>query len=936
MTAGRGLLAGAVLVTMQLGASASPAVVEDVPVPGGIVALAEAVGMQPVPDSAQFAAELVRLVYDDKRWRRGFADSRFRRLVAHFEEMRQSESALDRGKAVRVQPTDIVPIPLTAAVWSEVLRRRVAQAQLFEAVMSDADAAYLVRGLATLDDETLQFLVDHPAVVRRLYEDGAPAFAVFAEHLEIRANRVVLPGGEQAVPLWEALIVEKTTQPERFIHRLFTKDNGRLAYLYDTIGSLDSPRAAFALGLWIADSRVRLKRFTALGSAVSSTLGWWSVGDAPFKRPPDDLVSLFLRVQVAADGAPTAPASRTLWMRAFDDSGGPGIAGLAPANPESELIDAAWLVETLLLDSPLLRSERLDQFAFGQRVLVATDSAALPDVLVVLRAFRQFRMLMLTLDRIGVRRPELYARLVYQAERVSSLEPVRARAAIAEFQSVIAIIERLGRVRSIDSTVAEALLETLAAVPFHPGRGYMGELAPWLQSRLRPVLGSGEPFDEALLKALAGAPDASPAVSISWEGQFYRFDLAATEHRRLHRGRSRHPPHSFDVAIELQPIARRLATEPAAAKDTRAALARLMQLGPLQRDARQTIEKAIEDLSTMAGTPHRSQTVHVAASLMELVDVILGEALLAVNYEINLDVPRGASWTAASVAARHDFGLAHEEYDRRVRAAWAMPKRTVNSGMPWYVRGAALSLDIAVPSLALRRIDTSPLARPPAIAETERDVFATSVALMNPLALQNEDRDAIADAVARGRRRVDALAGEVGGVKALAREIGMDGWRIRSLQWNMRHAPQRVGSLFSMTELLYMGGGRDVDLNAWGMSATSLTGCICTRLVEPSLWTALAGRAEPGMLAATVADLNLHVAVALAEMRLPAGLAQSVLAIAVQEFVDRVQFSHDDDWLARVRVSQDVSRERIEDYIAAATVDGPLLPDTAATRHQEP
>jgi hypothetical protein len=85
-----------------------------------------------------------------------------------------------------------------------------------------------------------------------------------------------------------------------------------------------------------------------------------------------------------------------------------------------------------------------------------------------------------------------------------------------------------------------------------------------------------------------------------------------------------------------------------------------------------------------------------------------------------------------------------------------------------------------------------------------------------------------------------------------------------------------------------------------------------------------------------VADLNLHVAVALADMRLPAGLAKSVLAIAVQEFVDRVQFSQDDDWLARVQVARDVPRERIEDYVAAATVDGPLLLDTASTQPQEP
>ena len=35
---------------------------------------------------------------------------------------------------------------------------------------------------------------------------------------------------------------------------------------------------------------------------------------------------------------------------------------------------------------------------------------------------------------------------------------------------------------------------------------------------------------------------------------------------------------------------------------------------------------------------------------------------------------------------------------------------------------------------------------------------------------------------------------------------------------------------------------------------------------------------------------------------------------------------HIDDWLARVRTAQGLTRERIEDYVAVVTVDGPLMP----------
>jgi hypothetical protein len=75
-----------------------------------------------------------------------------------------------------------------------------------------------------------------------------------------------------------------------------------------------------------------------------------------------------------------------------------------------------------------------------------------------------------------------------------------------------------------------------------------------------------------------------------------------------------------------------------------------------------------------------------------------------------------------------------------------------------------------------------------------------------------------------------------------------------------------------------------------------------------------------------VADLNLHVAIMLKNFRLPAALAKIVLAGAVQDFIDEVKPTDDADWLTLVRAVRAVSRERIEDYIAAATAAGPLIP----------
>ena len=49
----------------------------------------------------------------------------------------------------------------------------------------------------------------------------------------------------------------------------------------------------------------------------------------------------------------------------------------------------------------------------------------------------------------------------------------------------------------------------------------------------------------------------------------------------------------------------------------------------------------------------------------------------------------------------------------------------------------------------------------------------------------------------------------------------------------------------------------------------------------------------------------------------------------MQDFIDEVRPTDSDDWLTLVRMARSVTRERIEDYVAAVAADGPLVPDAA-------
>jgi hypothetical protein len=83
-----------------------------------------------------------------------------------------------------------------------------------------------------------------------------------------------------------------------------------------------------------------------------------------------------------------------------------------------------------------------------------------------------------------------------------------------------------------------------------------------------------------------------------------------------------------------------------------------------------------------------------------------------------------------------------------------------------------------------------------------------------------------------------------------------------------------------------------------------------------------------------VPGLNLHVAMVL-KVQLPAALTRVVVSAAMQDFIDEVRPTDDADWLTQVRCARAVSRERIEDYVAAATATGPLVPDTTSEPPRE-
>ncbi|MFI5179264.1 MAG: hypothetical protein ACHQO8_11895, partial [Vicinamibacterales bacterium] len=926
------LLCLTIVAAFRAHPAAAVVVTEDVPVPGGAAAFAHALGIDPVPDRGRFLLEVTRLVYENPEIRNVSA-------ATFLQVLRQPAARGRHADADASRPGALVPLPLTADRWGDaVFHRRVPRDEIVAAILSDRNASLLCHGLASLDDQTLEFFSDHPSLLARLYERSAPLFGAFAGHLHVRANRVVPPGDEGAAALWEAAVGEKVARAERFVLALYENGDGRLAYLYDTIGSLDPPRRAFALGASAPNPTARLERFKTLTTAGLGGIREWHARQLPFGRASYDLAMAFARIQVNTEGVPAPPASLALWSRVF----GGGDA------PEDAHIDGAWLAETVAATDVRQRADRIEQIAFAQRVFAAPD-ADRADVLFVLRALPRFRALALTVERMGITSPAVYAAAFRHAARVTSLEGRHGFVAEAQWQGAIALLSRMATVGTVDAAAAQRLLGRLAAAPMTDDGRYAGAIARWLADDLRPLLPEAPDMERAVLAALAG-PSASGADAswrVTWEGQPYRLDLAGSERRRLQQVREKQGGVTLDVPVQVADATRLLAGK-VSVGDLEELITQFSTLDddlprrskeeeadqvpngvPLPPSPHEILRKAIEELTRAVHAKDVKRAPRIAEPLVDLADDLLARTLLSVAYAIAVGDPDGAVMLADDVSQRHDFGFATRDADVRARIAWTLPRQEVSPNSPWHVTGSLLGLDLALAHLALRRVNSDHAIEAPKLTSNARDTFASSISLMNPFALRDADRDAIAGAIDRGTRRV-AAATEAA-LETMAGEIAMDGARLRVFRWTHAHEQDRLTSMLSLTELLTLGGGRAADFHAWGMAVVATSGCLCSRVMPVGAWPVLAGRPQLGLAPSILPDLNFHIAIRLKELGLPAPLAKVVLSAAMQDFIDEVRPSDDGDWVTLSRAARTVSRERVEDYVAAATATGPLMPDTGRT-----
>lgn len=767
--------------------------------------------------------------------------------------------------ATSAQPITIA-VPLTADHWRDLLAPQ-GRGDLFAALLANRSVLLVCAGAMTTDASVRSLLDRDRGLLRYLARSVPAAFWVAGRSLKLDKERVVVPGGSAADPIWEALAGEKVTRPSEFLRLLLSRDSGRLAWFYDAIAVMPPDRRALVYGHGPIGEQIEQTR--ALYATFRSSDSNWRLEDHPFLRGVTDAWMVTSQIGVA-NGSVAPPNAPEVWEELFDRHDLTRRAVTAIRMEAAAPVSLAWLAQNIANAAARERRDRYEMVRFAQAVFANASVEESVDAMVALGGYRRYRALLLALDRMEITTPRVYSRAVEAARRLDQLSGRERKHAIIAFQAALAILERARVTRAIDEPAAERMVLALADITDAATR-HAPAITQWmLESLLEALPPLVQPdqwttttaYESRLLQALAGSPSDTTAPTLKWEGLEYRVDYFASEHARIKRIREQLTSPGLDAALAAN-------------------------------DAAQ-----------------------------------LADALLVLIYSPALGDPEGPALLGGDIPFRHDFGLEGAAGLRRDTLAWSLPREQVGDGNPWHIEGSLLGLDIALARLALRRLSDSDMPAAPTINLNDQLTLARTARVLNPHDLRDADRDRIVAAIARGRQRVAGAGNNLAEVLALADEAALSPAVKQTVPWTLTRTPDLVAALFGLRDLMWLGRPElpTDTLHRWGVYAEALHNRLRTAMPTPTPWENFGGRADGGLIATQFPDLTLRMAEETVRLKLPAQLIPGLLMYATQDFWHDVDSRFPDDGPALPRQALALSPSRIEDYVAALAGNGPLRP----------
>ena len=837
---------------------------------------------------------------------------------------------LNAGDAVRITvPSDEVPLPLPAAWASQVFRPGTDPLVQF-VTAPRSNFTYL--GLSRLDRDTLSWIASRPDVFKKIVEDRAPVFGGFSHGLRVREGRVLTPGGDSAVAIWERLVDAPVTDPARFVDRLFEKDDGRLAYFYSAVAGLDSRRQDFVLGAKIVEKRPgrdRVEYVDAIRDWFTFANPTWSVTLQPLFRPPIDPALVLSIVDVDEAGLAGPDWWPSLLQRVADNNDWPERQRDTLDRLKSAPAHANWLLY-FVFDKPSEADERWAWVRFAQRRLAAAPRAAAPDVEIALRALKEMPVLALALERLGVADPAVYADVARAARRLSAAGgPDEVTVAMRTWQGALSTLEQVARHRPIPGDVVAKLLTSLAAsVPAKP-LSPSGQVAGWALHTLLPALGAGvgpgDEMEDAVIGALLAA-DAQPAATFDWDGVAYRVDVRGPVLASALSIREVMPGPRLQHLSVLDAAAARLAQPFKTLEEVGAVAEELESVLPAWNGG--DLADAVRDLRRIRAVKDVARASRQRNRVLVTLDEMASDILPGLAYALALSPSSQPPRVFAEIARIHELAF-KETGGKWQSSAWDVGSIANRTAGGTAVRGSLLGLDLVVAPDLLSRAPGSvgrPASAGGAIQEITQGILVDRIVMRAPLEWTTRSADAAA-AIAKGRTRFATWRTGVQDGPAFSEELRRAGFsqaRENQLRWLLdRKDDAALDGFMTITDFYRLGSPDELPAG-WGQSARLFDGCWCVRGVDREPVDRFLGYST-GYVAAALSDLSLRLAEILAGMRVPASVIEPVLPFAVQDVLDQAAQFLPDDWEALSWAGR-LTPERVEDYLQALVSRRVLAP----------
>ena len=827
------------------------------------------------------------------------------------------DASPDAAVPLTLQDTDL-PLPLPEFWQKEIFDPK--HLPILD-ITGDRQSSLLYIGLMALDDETLEFLAGHAALVKHLREDHPGPFAAFGRSLRIHGGVVDVPGGAGAAAAWEELVGRAPGDAERFVRDLLGKDDGRLAYFYDLVDHLDDSHRAFVMGDHLAAAaRPRFVRRVYERAPASPE---WNINDRPFYRPLLDAGVVLPFVDV--NGGTAGPAWwPSLLQHAADGGDWPTRADRVLSDIKEQPADAPWLLEWIF-ESPKDSVNRYRLLRFAQRVLASAPREDALNVELALRTQRELPALAGALERMGVSEPSLYADASAAALRVT--QSGDAVPAVTRWQAAVGLLEQGNRLHRLPPDTLARLLKAIAEVPAKNQDETSGWLAGWFVEQFIPAFVPGETDDleQAVVAALAGGPTPNQAA-ISWEGQDYVIDLAGTVTKQVTAIRqSQHAPRLQDLAA-LQRVRRQI-EHGVSTLDELAALATEMTrlqsavaLLPPIEEKPQPIVRDFKDATAELLKIKKAQDLkRVARQLPDVVRAINAVADATITplvYALAAAPTDQPSQVVATAWRAHSF-LPASSADRRpwTAIAWQRPEVEGGKASGLSVRGSYLNLDVPLSNSRLPQVPVD-TAAPARITGEDKAAIVQAITIDPSSPKAADDGAAVLAALGKGRAIAKQYAQappDRATLRSQLRQAGVDEWRTNLILWTAEKQPARALAALRTTEIYRLGGGAGLS-GSFGWPASMVDGCLCRlpagRLGPEDM------RGRVGVQAGAIdVDLVLRLSENLAAIKLPPRLATLLLPMMTADWINHVQQVGAYNWEALSGWPDRVPSSKVEDAL---------------------